>query len=851
MKKTVLFFLAFIALRHSLWANDFTWFDSNHPIVYTLPKNAAPVVRTAIAMWKADLQKVTGKLPRQATGGKHDDKATIRFIQYDSADSIHLSDLGVPVARLTGKKDAFYIKIKGNQLLVTGSDARGLAYGILELSRLAGVSPWVWWGDVTPDKKTALTLPEQFETFQSPSVEFRGIFINDEDWSLQPWSWLKFDPQSKVGLVSAQTYRRVFQLLLRLRANTLWPAMHGNTTPFYWTPGAKAAADSCGIVIGTSHCEPLMCNANGEWDEGKRGHYNYISNKDSVLSYWTDRLKRVAHSENIYTIGMRGKHDGPMEGVHTLSEKTKALQEVINDQRALLKKYVNPDLKAIPQQFVPYKEVLDIYENGLHVPDDVMLTWCDDNYGYIKRLSDKMQQQRSGGAGIYYHLSYWGRPHDYLWLTTTQPGLIYHEMKNAYKHNVKRLWIVNVHDPKVACYDLELFLDMAWDINLTTSHNSVEQHLENCLKRDYGPGAGAQLFPVMREFYRLTAIRKPEFMGWEQVELDKRAYARGISPVKSTDFSFTQFGDEADRYLSDYARLKKIVDKVGKMLPENKKEAFFAAIKYPVFGAADMAIKCLEAQRARSLAKGDYSAYNRARAKAQLMTACARSMKAYFDIRRLTQYYNNELAAGKWKHDMCFNPRELPVFDPPVLPMGLTQREIRQYTTDEINGGKQPGYDTIKNDASYIARNAARFDKASFHVHEEPMLGHSMQAVPLPKGESLSYVFNCARDGEALLRTAVIPTQPNDRGDIRYSVQIDNTAPQVVSFREKGRTDKWKQNVLRGQAVSNILCKLSAGRHTLKITALDDHVIIDQWMVDFDKDRKFYVFPVQPYYRKP
>lgn len=844
--------LLLILATKNLWADDFIWYDRHHPVTYRLPQKMAPVVRTAISMWKGDLQQVTGEQPRLLAGTTHDSKSSVRFIRYDKnnkTDSIHLLNLGVPVGRLAAQKEAFSITIHHQQILVAGSDDRGLAYGILELSRLAGVSPWVWWGDVTPDKRAVLKLSDQFQTFQSPSVEYRGIFINDEDWSLQPWSWLKFEPKRHTGLVAAKTYKRIFMLLLRLRANMIWPAMHGNTTPFYFTPGARQAADSCGIIIGTSHCEPLMCNANGEWDELRRGPYNYILNKDSVLSYWKDRLEKVAGSENIYTIGMRGKHDGSMEGVHTLSEKTKALQEVINDQRVLLKRYVNPDLKSIAQQFVPYKEVLDIYENGLEVPDDVMLTWCDDNYGYLKRLSDKNQQQRSGGGGIYYHLSYWGRPHDYLWLTTTQPGLIYHELQNAYKHQVKRMWMVNVHDPKVACYDLELFLDMAWDISLTPSHSDVEEHLRNCLNRDYGKRAGDLLFPAMREFYRLTAIRKPEFMGWEQVELDKKLYPRGISPVKSTMFSFTEFSDEADRYLSDYAQIKEILSKVEKTLPADKRDAFFAGIKYPVFAAAAMAIKCLEAQRARSLSRGDYSAYNRAKVKDQLMTACAKSMKAYFDIRQLTDYYNKELASGKWNHLMCFNPRELPVFNPPDLPMGLTQSEIRKYTANDVKGSNHDPDNSIRNDASYIARNAAGFDKASFKVLPEPMLGHSMQAVPLPKGQSLSYLFNTEKAGTAVLRTAVIPTQPGDKGDIRYSVQIDNDRSQVISFRENGRTDTWKLNVLRGQAVNNVALKLSAGQHILKITALDDHVIIDQWMLDFDPQRSFYVFPVKPYYQ--
>ncbi|WP_460432039.1 glycosyl hydrolase 115 family protein [Arachidicoccus ginsenosidivorans] len=842
MKSKILVLSFLLTMAHICHASDFIWFSKTSPVTYVLPKTVAPVVYTAVTMWRQDLAQVTGQLPTLLAGNKNRDKARIRFIQYDQDQSNALKSQGVPVDKLAKTKEAFYIKVAGKQLQVIGSDPRGLAYGILELSRLAGVSPWVWWGEVTPDKKTTLTLPDDFETFQSPSVEYRGIFINDEDWSLQPWSWLNFDPHHKKGMISAKTYKKVFQLMLRLRANMIWPAMHGSSVPFYWTPGAKQVADSCGIVIGTSHCEPMMSNANGEWNENNQGPYNYITNRDSVIAYWSRRLKAVAPYDNIYTLGLRGKHDGSMEGVHTLSEKTKALQAVINDQRSLLKKYVNPDLQSIPQQFVPYKEVLDIYENGLQVPQDVMLTWCDDNYGYLTRLSDKKQQTRTGGSGVYYHLSYWGRPHDYLWLTTTQPGLIYYEMSTAYHHNAKRLWIVNVHDPKVAAFDLELFLDLAWDIHLTASRGSVATHLKNCLIRDYGHQVGEQLYPVMKEFYHLTAIRKPEFMGWEQVELDKKTYPRGISPAGTTEFSFTQFAGEADRYLAAYAKIKTAVEQIEKEIPAGKKDAYFAAIKYPVCAAADMATKWLEAARAKSLASGDYSAVKRSKAKNQLMTASAKSLKAYQEIRSMTDYYNNKLNGGQWKYLMCFNPRNLPVFDQPSLPIDLTEQEINLYTA-KANDQEAP-YDSIQPDPSYVALNAADYTKASFTPQPVEMLGHSMEAVPLPKQQSLTYVFNTTKAGAAVLRTAVIPTQPNDKGDIRYSVQIDDNPPQVISFRQKGRTETWKTNVLRGQAVNITPCQLNQGQHQLKITALDDHIIIDQWMVDFKANRKFYVFPI-------
>lgn len=821
-------------------SNDFVWYNGKQAISYAMPQSTAPVVKIAIDMFKEDMKQVTGLLPKKSSASK----ATICIIQLDKADKNQqkeLRGLNIPIDNIAAKKDGFYITVAGSatgkQLFVVGSDGRGTAYGILELSRLAGVSPWVWWSDVTPKKQNQLTIADNYQTFQSPSVEYRGIFLNDEDWSLQPWSWKTFEPSDIKGRIGARTYKEIFKLLLRLRANAIWPGMHGITTPFYFVPGAKEVADSCGIAIGTSHCEPLMRNNVGEWNVKRRGDYNYITNRDSVQAYWIERLKEAGKYENMYTIGMRGIHDGHMEGVNSMDEKVSALQQVINDQRKLLSKYTHPDVTKVPQVFVPYKEVLQIMENGLQVPEDVTLMWCDDNYGYMTRLSDEEQQKRSGGAGVYYHLSYWGRPHDYMWLCTTQPGLIYNEMKQAYDHNARRVWIVNVHDLKPSAYNLELFLDMAWNIN-SVAPSTLNGHLEEWLCREFGEQAGKKLFPAMHEFYRLCGIRKPEHMGWTQVELDKRRYPRGRSQVIDTEFSLTEFGGEADRYLESYEAIKKTVTEAEAMIAPERKDAFFSHIKYQVFASAAMSTKMLEAQRARSYSTGqcDESLWGRDKA---MFSACAKSMKAYQEIKELTDYYNNEMANGKWRHSMCFYPRDLYVFYPPTLPVGLTDKEVEKYLTEN---SKKTSSRKIKTDKCIVS-NACNYTKASEGATPIQALGHSMNAVALPKGGSLTFEFDCPWEGEALLRTAVIPTQPNDKGDIRFSVSIDGGKPQVLSFREKGRTETWKRNVLRGQAIKETKHSLKKGKHTLTITALDKHVVVDQWMIDFKPNRKFYMFP--------
>lgn len=820
-------------------AADVVWFDGNKAVTYSLPKKTEPVVTTAIDMFEEDMEAVTG---RKATAAS-EKTAAIRVVELDKASASvrkQLEGNGVPVSELEGKTDGFSISVIGKQITVVGTNGRGTAYGILEMSRMAGVNPWVWWGDVKPEKRSRLTLDSGFKTLQGASVEFRGIFLNDEDWSLRPWSYSTYD-KADFGTIGPKTYKRVFQLLMRLRANAIWPGMHTGTTAFFKIKGAKAVADSCGIAIGSSHCEPLLRNNVDEWDEKVRGRFNYISNKESVQNYWIERLKEVKGSTggNMFTIGMRGIHDGSMEGVKTMDEKFKALQQVIDDQQQLIGKYIG-DPKKQMQVFIPYKEVLQIYEKGLKVPDYVTLMWCDDNYGYMTRLSNADEQRRVGGGGVYYHLSYWGRPHDYMWLTTMQPGLVYNEMRAAYDHNVRKLWIVNVHDPKVAGYDLELFLDMAWNIDCVSA-STIGQHYQNWLCRQFGEEAGKRLFPAMHEFYRLCGQRHPEFMGWSQVELDKKTYVRGLSPATDTEFSTSEFGNELDRYLESYAAVAQTVKDVEATIRPELKDAYFAAIKYPVLAADAHARKMLEAQRARAYMQGSNTLKGMFDYNERLFTATAKSQKAYQEVRSLTEYYNDTMAGGKWQRSMNMRPRDLPVFLAPLLPTLLTDNEVDSW----VAKAPKSELHALKADGT-IAHNACDWQKASDGAQPVQMLGHSMNAVALPKGGELTYTFTTEKDGDAVLRTALIPTQPNDKGDLRFSVSVDGAKAEVFSLKEPFRSEQWKKNVLRGQAVREMkLDGLKAGNHTLVIKALDNHIVVDQWMVDFKASRKFYLFPVK------
>lgn len=359
-------------------------------------------------------------------------------------------------------------------LVIFGSDRRGTAYGVFKLSEQIGVSPWYWWADVPIQKKTNLVVQKGLYSEGPPSVKYRGIFINDEDWGLKPWASKTFDPE--LGDIGPKTYQKVFELLLRLKANHCWPAMHNCTNPFNYYADNKQVADDYAIVMGSAHCEPLLFNNATEWDTEKMGEWRYDTNKENVYQVLDKRVSENVKFENVYTVGMRGIHDEGMRGDLKLEEQIALLEQVFDDQRKILTTHINKKITEIPQVFIPYKEVMTLYNNGLKVPEDVTLMWVDDNFGYIRRLSDPLEIKRPGGAGVYYHLSYLGPPHEYLWLFSTSPALIWEEMKKAYEFNARQVWIANVGDIKPCEYGISFFLDLAWDINVV-DHTNVSSHL--------------------------------------------------------------------------------------------------------------------------------------------------------------------------------------------------------------------------------------------------------------------------------------------------------------------------------------------------------------------------------------
>lgn len=747
---------------------------SDQPIKLACDNAEEKVVQTALKLFICDYQSVfSASAAVDARQGN--------IIVGTVGKSPLLKAVSADVSALAGKKQAFLLQVlPDGKLLVAGSDSHGTAYGIMELSRLIGVSPWEWWADVTPEKKTSFVLSAEYQTLQSPSVEYRGIFINDEDWGLMPWSSQTYEPSDIKGHIGPKTNARIFELLLRLRANTYWPAMHECTLPFFLTEGNRKVAEEYGIFIGSSHCEPMVCSAAGEWRRRGQGDYDYVNNSASVYKFWEDRVKEVAQQGNIYTLGMRGVHDGQMQGAKTVAEQKAVLERVLKDQRGLLQKYVNKDVTTIPQAFIPYKEVLDIYNAGLQVPDDVTLIWCDDNYGYIRHFPTAEERARKGGNGIYYHVSYWGRPHDYLWLGTFSPYLLHQQMKLAYDRGIQKMWVLNVGDIKPAEYQIELFLDMAWNID-EVNEIGVTAHLKSWLGREFGSNCAEELLPAMEAHYQLSYIRKPEFMGNTREEERDPKY----KVIKDLPWSEQTISER----LRSYTVLSDVVERMESNIPADRQDAYFQLVKYPVQAAAQMNRKILTAQLARH-SKADWK----------------QSDAAFDSIASLTQQYNS-LQNGKWNRMMDFQPRKLPVFKrvehtAATEPMMTDRKMLCKWNAMECTYGKPVPCEG---------------------------LGYERKAAGIRKGSSLTFAFDDYGKDSVEVEIRLLPSHPLDEKQLRFAISVDEAVPQTVSYETKGRSEEWKENVLRSQAIRKVTLPINKqASHKLVITALDEGVVLDQ-----------------------
>ena len=580
------------------------------------------VVQIAAGMLADDVERVTGFRPvtSDAKSVKKLPKGAV-VVAGTLGNSSLIDDLVrqklIDVSAIKGKWESYIItsiersKDVGMLLVIAGSDRRGTAFGLTSISEEIGVSPWYWWADVPPEHKETLYLEPGTICQGEPAVQYRGIFINDERFG----GWARW-AEKKHGRVGPETYTKVFELLLRLKANYLWPAMHPGTQAFNEDPENARMADDYAIVMGSSHCEQMLRNNEGEWKAKGFGDFNYITNRAFMQNYWEERVKANGKYENTYTLGLRGIHDYPMEGAGTTEERVALMQKAIDDQRDMLRRNIGKPLKEIPQVLCTYEEVLEAYHNGLQVPDDVTLLWSDDKHGYCRNLSNPQEMKRSGGAGIYYHLSYHGDPASWIWLSPLSPAFLSAELTKAYTYGARKIWVFNVGDIKPAEKEISFVMDLAWDLD-RWKPSDAHNYIKYWASKTFGEDLAQEIADIQADYYALQAAGKDAhvwFINYTEPQIEVR--------------------------IARWRAISAHADELSHRIPERLKDAYFELIHYPVRGAAMINEYQLLARR--SMVRGTEGDYTGAMADSE-------RVKEMFDaLNQWTDKYNEDIMDGKW-----------------------------------------------------------------------------------------------------------------------------------------------------------------------------------------------------------
>lgn len=652
-------------------------------------------------VWSQNMEPLTDVLGMAADKNVNLDSVDVVIGTLGMSETIDALAIGgeLNISEIENKWESFTIQNINNTLVIAGSDKRGTIYGIYDLCEKIGVSPWKWWSDVDPTHADELyiNLPEDGYTEGEPSVKYRGIFINDE-YNLNQWSTALGNGKA----MTHETYEKVFELLLRLKANYLWPAMHEYSPAFHNDEENAKLADKYGIVMGSSHCEPLLRNNLGELDafqdkweaanpdkplykaikneSGKSVAYYWtdhdnsgkaVYNREFLEDYWRESVNKYGIYENVYSLGMRGVHDGSFQ---TNMDYVTALNEIITCQRKIIQEEIcvktGKDITEIPQVFIPYKDILKYYNAGqLKIPEDVTIMWTDDNYGYVRQNADDTERANSGRTGIYYHVSYYGWPTSYLWLTTTQPGLIREEMGKSYDMGADKMWILNVGDLKPAENDIEYFLKLARDINIR--NENIDDIFAAKAKRDFNLGDvdARKYAEIMDEYYELANSKRPEF-------------------IRSGEISVTAYGDEGKRYLDRCKDLTVKAEQMYASLTEDKKDSFYELVLYPIRSFTNMMTDYIQTDRANL-----YAEQGRGTAPYQYANEVAKAAEQ-IDTDTLTF---NSLRNGKWNKIMNINPSKLQSCDAHITTdLSVNTPSSLDYTSLEIAVDSQTSIDEEK-----------------------------------------------------------------------------------------------------------------------------------------------------------
>jgi len=797
--------------------SGFPLVSGNRAAPIVVDSNSAEVVHVVAEMLASDIEMVSGLKPEvKRTVAKPDSPLVILGTLGSKGLVDDLIKRGkLKTDGIKGQWESFLVQVVSDPfpgvpsaLVVVGSDRRGTAYGALSISERIGVSPWIWWADVPPKPMKTIILSGGM-TQGPPSVKYRGIFINDEDWGLKPWAAKTFEPEKND--IGPKTYAKICELLLRLRGNYLWPAMHECTGAFNQHPENKLVADRCAIVMGSSHCEQMLRNNVSEWPKDRKEAWNPVTNLPEILDYWEQRVRDNGGYENVYTVGMRGIHDGAVPGGGSIPEKRETLMKIIGLQRDMLSRNVNADPAKIPQIFIPYKEVLDVYKSGLKVPEDITIVWPDDNFGYIRQLPGEAERKRPGGSGVYYHISYLGRPHDYLWVDSTAPALIWHELNKAYELGARRLWVLNVGDIKPMETGMTLFFQMAW--NARRYGPDVQgKFLEEFHASQFGSSYSRPIADIKDEYYRLCAIRRPEHLGFN------RTFPK--TPVQDSEWSHGPENDEAGRILGRWESLGKRAEALGKELPEEYRDAYFQLVEYPVCSGAAMAEKMILAEKARLTGSAELA---------------HRSEAAYKRIGDLTDRFNS-LKGGKWRGIISANPVNRAVFAmPPTALRNDAGSSASTSSSDELIVISPDRFTRLQDRSGTGWRLIEGLGPRGRAIAMHPQKDRPTLRTPEQIRDSApfaEYRLQIPRSESYDIMIEALPTHPLTLNhEVMAAVSIDEGDPVPVAF-DHGKDDEddptWQANVLRGWMSGKTTLKLNSGQRILRLWGADPTAVIER-----------------------
>jgi hypothetical protein len=540
------------------------------------------------------------------------------------------------VSSIKGKWEHFLLQVVDNPMpgvakafVIAGSDKRGTIYGLYDVSLSIGISPWHFWADVPPKSHSSLYIKSGKYT-EGPSVKYRGIFINDEDPDLTKWVRDNFgnvksstNPPIRAGVANygREFYAKVFELLLRLKANYLWPAMWSNAFNEDDAENPRLA-DEYGIVMGTSHQEPML-RSQQEWDRRyirTLGNWNYRKHADTLAKFWRDGIRRNKGYESIVTMGLRGANDSEMEG--SLEENITMVENIASTQQKIIRDEYGSAAADVPQLWCLYKEIMEYYNNGMRVPDNITLLWADDNWGNIRRLPDGKERLRSGGAGVYYHFDYHGDPRSYEWINTNPIAKIWDQMSLAKQYGADRIWIVNVGHLKGYELPMQYFMDLAWDTQHWTGAN-LHAYTRQWAAKQFGNAYADEAADILNKYTKYNGRRKPE----------------SLTP---STYSLIHY-NEAENVVKDYNQLEKRAQALYDKMPSNLKDAFYQIVLLPVTACAQVNELYLAAAKNELYARQQ-------RASANAMASKTRMLFQKDSL--LMDYYNHVYAGGRWNHFM-------------------------------------------------------------------------------------------------------------------------------------------------------------------------------------------------------